>query len=274
VLLLALLVTLTACGQAAGSGLGSYAARPAQAAVTPAAPSPAAGTTPLPGVPGFFPPRPPAPAQTPSGAGTPADPYSVFDPLDFVSGQTEAVLVKADLLNLDGHEPKDALLTVSSVPGISSTNRIPFASLPVTATRSALAVVAFDTVSQTWKIRFHTPDPGVPGRAVALPGSVQGQNLLRTDPPTPILQLRTETTPTLGSALPVVNLYLYAWKNGTAQPLLMRPAGATADQAAVFQSNADVQLIDIDNDGRAEVVVDDMTKTTIWKWDGTRFVPR
>ena len=35
-----------------------------------------------------------------------------------------------------------------------------------------------------------------------------------------------------------------------------------------------VQLIDIDDDGRAEVVVDDAGKTTIWKWDGTRFVPR
>ncbi len=273
VLLLALLIVLSGCGQAAD--LHSRGATPAAFGAPAAADT--ATPLPAPGLPGLIPPGP----STPGPAGTPtripltvADAYNLFDPLIFLADQGNAVLVKQDFVDLDGREPKEALLTVSSVPGITSTQQVPFATLPFTGTRSALAVAAFDVVSATWKIQYRTPGSGVPGRASPLPTSMQGANLLNTSPPTPILQLRTEITPTAGTTLPGVALRLYAWRNGTAAPLTMRPAGATSDQPAEFEGQSDVQLIDIDHDGRAEVVVDDATRTTIWKWDGTRFVPR
>ncbi len=266
--LLILLLLLSACGQ--GGIAGSRPAAPAAQAV--ATPGPATTTPGLPGVPGFF---PPGATVTPGPAPTaPIDPYGLLDSLSFLSGQSNAVLIKQDLIDLDGQEPQEVLLTVSSVPGITSTQQVPFATLPFTGTRSSLAVAAFDPGEKLWKIRAHLADPGVPGQAVPLPRAVQGQNLLHTDPPTPILQMRIALTATQGSALPGAMLYLYAWKDGALKPLPMRPLGATADQDAVFQAAGNVQLIDIDDDGRAEVVVDDAGKTTIWKWDGTRFVPR
>jgi hypothetical protein len=269
--LLALLL-LGACGQAGGAGTRTLAVSDQAAATATPAPG-------IPGVPGLIPPGRPtaAPgtaAPAPTATSGPLDPYSLLDPLAFLSGQSNAILIKQDFVDLDGHDPPEVLLTVSSVPGITSTEQVPFATLPVTATRSSLAVAAFSAVSQTWTITAHIADPGVPGQAVPLPRELQGQNLLGTNPPTPILQLRTETTATVGSSLPSTTLYLYAWKDGAMHPLPMRPSGATADQDAVFTATANVQLIDIDNDGRAEVVVDDGAKTTVWKWDGTRFVPR
>ena len=52
------------------------------------------------------------------------------------------------------------------------------------------------------------------------------------------------------------------------------PPGTNSSSNAVFTGAVDAQLLDIDNDGVAEVLVDDAGKTTIWKWDGARFAPR
>ncbi|HMA33958.1 MAG TPA: hypothetical protein VKY74_05695 [Chloroflexia bacterium] len=251
-LLLVLLLTLAACGRPAGPG---------QSGPTPTG----------------------APSPTPAGAGatpsptanpTPSDPYSLLDPLSFFDPSTGVELVKADLVDLDGQEPKKVLLTINAPPLISGTNVVPLANLSYTNTMATLAVLGYDTTAHKWQILNHTPDPGIPGRAAPLPASSQGQNLLRMNPALPILQLRTATTPTLGSGVPSITLSLYSWQDGTIRPLHKRPAGAAADEDARFTGAADVQLVDIDNDGRAEVVVDDGKATTIWKWDGTRFIPR
>jgi len=215
----------------------------------------------------------PAPAETPGPSPTP-DIYRQLSPLNYVAVDSGQVLVKEDLIDLDGKEPKEALLTISGMPIISGANVLPPASLPYTATLSGLQVLSYDAGSSQWQVKWRSSNQGLPGRAAPLPAGAQGQNLLAMDPPLPILQLRTETTPTVGSALPAITLRLYGWQNGTAHPLPMRPAGATADEDAVFTAAANVELIDIDQDKRAEVVADDGVKTTIWKWDGARFVPR
>jgi hypothetical protein len=235
----------------------------------------------------FFPTFPAGPVHTPTPAGTAApapaetagpsptpDIYRQLSPLNYVAVNSGQVLVKEDLIDLDGKEPKEALLTISGTPIISGANTLPAANLPYTATLSGLQVLAYDAGAGQWQVKWRSSNQGLPGRAAPLPTSAQGQNLLAMDPPLPVLQLRTETTPTVGSTLPTITLRLYGWQNGTAQPLHMRPAGAGADEDAVFSAAANVELIDIDQDRRAEVVADDGVKTTIWKWDGARFVPR
>jgi len=213
------------------------------------------------------------PAPTPTLPPPPADPFDLFNPYVFVDTSDGTVLEKSDQVELDGKAPNEALLTVSSPPVISGTNILPVVTLGYTDTVASIEVLAYDAPTQKWQVKYQTPAPGVPGRAAPLPASAQGHNPLKMDPPLPVLQLRTETTPTVGSSVPVINLRLYGWKDGTAHPLPMRPAGAASDQDALFVGS-DAQLIDVDGDGRAEVVVENGTATTIWKWDGARFVPR
>lgn len=265
--LLGLILASTACGGSGPAAGVAQALNPTAGNGTPSVPAPTVTDliSPSPG------------AATPGAAtptsGPPPDPYQLLDPLSGIDVTTGAVLVKEDLVDLDGQEPKRALLTISVPPVITDTTAPPLAHLPLTGTISGLTILAYSPVSQTWKLSYRTPAPGVPGRAMPLPAAAQGRNLLGTNPPTPILQLRTETA-TPGSTLPSVSLRLYAWRGGTVQPIPMRRPGAAADEDAVFTGAADVQVVDLDNDGRAEVVVDEGTKTTIWKWDGARFVPR
>ena len=263
---------LSACGQAA---VGQAAATATAALTPPAATAPPAATTALP---------PSAPVAPPTVTLTqtlvplvptpPANPLDVFNPLNYSNPNAGTVIVKSDLLDLDGKAPLDAVITVNVPPVFTATDYIPPANLSLTDTHAALLVVGWDAVAVQWQVRYHTPDPGVPGRAVPLPTGVQGRNLLGTTPPTPILQLRTESAPPPGGSLPLVTLYLYRWQGNTVQPLSMRAADATADSPAVFSGSGDVQLMDLDNEGRAGVVVDDGAQTHVWKWDGNRFVPR
>ncbi len=255
--------SLSACGQAA---VGQAAATATVA--SPAATATVGGTTvALPTV---------TLTQTlvPVVSTPPANPLDVFYPLNYSNPAAGTVIVKSDLLDLDGKAPLDALITVNVPPVFTATDYVPPANLSLTDTHAALLVVGWDAAAVQWQVRYHTPDPGVPGRAVPLPTGMQGRNLLGTTPPTPILQLRTESAPPAGGSLPLVTLYLYRWQNNTVQPLSMRAAGATADSDAVFSGNGDVQLMDLDNDGHAAVVVDDGAQTHVWKWDGNHFVPR
>jgi hypothetical protein len=159
-------------------------------------------------------------------------------------------------------------------PVFTGTNTAPFATLLYTDTLSGLAVVQYDASAAQWKLIAQTDTHAAPGVAAPLPAAAQGRNLLHTEPPLPVLQLRTALTPTVGSSVPVIALHLFGWQDGKATPLHMRPAGATSDVDAVFTGAVDAQLLDMDNDGGAEVIVDDAGKTTIWKWDGARFAPR
>jgi hypothetical protein len=150
---------------------------------------------------------------------------------------------------------------------------LPPAQLSLTDTHAALLVVGWDSTKNNWHILYQTPENAVPGRAVVLPAAAQGRNLLGASPALPVLQLRTESAAPATPSQITVTLRLYAWKDGTVKPLTMQPAGAAAGDA-VFSGSGDVRLLDIDNDGRAEVIVDDGAKTQIWKWDGNNFVPR
>jgi hypothetical protein len=250
----------SACGQAGGTGQTA----------PPTATEPGVALSPSPETPGS-----PAPdAGTPAATPAPIDPYSVYNPLALIDASSGVVVVKSDLVNLDGSDPKEALLTVSAPPAVSGTGAVPLVTLPYTNTRSALAVARYDPAGQAWHIINRLPGTGVAGRAAPLPASAQGGNPLGASPALPVIQLRTETTPTLGSGLPAINLHLYTWREGALQALPLRRAGATSDEDAVFTGAAGAQLLDLDGDGRAEVLVDDADKTTIWQWDGTRFVPR
>ncbi len=251
---------LSACGQAAGGQAGPTATPPATA-VRPSSATVAPPTVVL---------TQTLVAVTPT---PPANPLDVFNPLNYSNPSAGTVIVTSDLLDLAGKAPPDALITVNVPPVFTATDYLPPANLSLTATHAVLLVVGWDAAAVQWRVRYHTPDPGVPGRAVPLPTGVQGRNLLGTTPPTPILQLRTESAPPLGSSVPAVTLHLYRRQGDSVQPLAMRAAGATTDSEAVF-TGSNVQLLDLDNDGRAEVVVDDGAQTRIWKWDGSRFVPR
>ncbi len=261
--------SLSACGQAA---VGQAAATPTVAAPTITVPL---GDSPTPAPATVAPPTVTL-TQTlvPLVPTPPANPLDVFNPLNFSNPNAGTEIVKTDLLDLDGKAPLDALITVNVPPVLTTTDYISPANLSLTDTHAALLVAGWDAVAVQWHLRYHTPDPGVPGRAVPLPSGVQGRNWLGTTPPTPILQLRTESAPAAGGSLPTTTLYLYRWQGNTVQPLPMRAAGATADSDAVFSGSGDVQLLDLDNDGHAEVVVDDGAQTHVWKWDGNRFVPR
>ncbi|HUS16791.1 MAG TPA: hypothetical protein VM536_17485 [Chloroflexia bacterium] len=259
-MLLACLLVTSACGQAGGTGQ----------IVPPTATEPGVALSPSPATTGSATPADGTPGSTPA----PIDPYSVYSPLALIDVSAGVVVVKSDLINLDGTDPKEALLTVSAPPTVSATGAVPLVTLPYTNTRSALAVAGYDAAAQKWQVLNRLPGQGVAGRAAPLPAAAQGGNPLGATPPLPVIQLRTETTPTLASGVPTINLHLYTWRDGALHPLAMRRAGAATDEDAVFTGAADAQLLDVDGDGRAEVLVDAADKTTIWQWDGTRFVPR
>ena len=147
----------------------------------------------------FFPTFPAGPIHTPTPAGTAAVPtpvgtpgpsptpdiYRQLSPLNYVAVDSGQVLVKEDLIDLDGKEPKEALLTISGTPIISGANVLPPANLPYTATLSGLQVLAYDAGSSQWQVKWRSSDKGLPGRAAPLPTGVQGQNLLAMNPPLP-----------------------------------------------------------------------------------------
>jgi hypothetical protein len=83
------------------------------------------------------------------------------------------------------------------------------------------------------------------------------------------LALRTTTID--GAA----HLQLLRWnkETSTGEPLRMVPAGGGPEQDAIFDADLDVNVADLDDDLKWEVIADNVSGVQIWRWDGSKYVP-
>jgi hypothetical protein len=205
--------------------------------------------------PGTPPPRP-----TPEGP-PPADPYARLNVFDFGTGGN--VVVKRDRMPLDGTGTDNILITISEARlGVGR---------PVTAeVASGLGVATWDPVYREWNLTWQsTPISGTARLlpAVNQPGGWNGRPLLGTADP--VFALRTSTLD--GAA----HLQLYKWNKETheGEPLRMVPVGGGPEQDAVFDADLDVNVADLNEDGRWEVIADNVASVQIWSWDGSKYIP-
>ena len=124
------------------------------------------------------PPRPPPPRRPPP------TPTASSTRLPSTIPSNGSVLVKEDLIDLDGKEPKEALLTISVPPVFTATNTAPFATLLYTDTLSGLAIVQYDATAAQWKLVARPTR--TPRRASRRPCRRRaGPDLLHMQPPLP-----------------------------------------------------------------------------------------
>jgi hypothetical protein len=202
----------------------------------------------------------PTPRPTPTGS-PPENPLLLYSPFEFVLPGN--LLVKSDVLQLDGEGVEEALLTITE-------GRLGVTKAITEEVTSALGVAAYDTVYREWTLPWQSD--AITGTARPLPdikqpGGYNGGDLLRDG--SAILALRTSTLD--GKA----HLYLFRYDKQTRQaPLLkMMPAGGGAEQDAHFEADLDVTMADLDDDGVYEVIADNVAGVQTWRWDGSRYVP-
>jgi hypothetical protein len=197
------------------------------------------------------------PTPRPIPTGTPPAPLDVLFPLNYLP--VSNILVKRDVLNLDGDGHDEVLLTASTPHDV------------VTGTySSAIEVLTYDDLYREWNPSWVST--GITGTASPLPsanqaGGVNGGDLLRTGDP--ILLIRTTTLDN--------NAHLAMWRfdrqTKKADFLKMVPAGGGAEKDAIFDAELDVNVADINDDGVYEVVADNLAGVQVWTWDGSRYVP-
>jgi hypothetical protein len=203
----------------------------------------------------------PTPRPTPTGPPL-ENPLLLFAPFEFVLPGN--LLVRSDILQLDGEGTEEALLTITE--GRLGLNQ------PITEeVTSALGVATYDTVYREWTLSWQSePLTGTarPLLDIKQFGGYNGGDLLRDG--SSILAMRTSTLD--GKA----HLYLFRYDKQTREaPLLkMVPADGGAEQGAHFAADLDVNVADLDDDGVYEVIADNVAGVQTWRLDGTRFVPR
>ena len=203
----------------------------------------------------------PAPRPLPTGT-PPADPLDVLNVFDVAPAGN--IVVKRDILPLDGKQPDNVLVTLTGSrmePSIPLTNE----------NGSAIGVMTYDPVYREWGLTWQS-DP-ISGTARPLPASNQfggtnGGDLLRDG--SSVLMLRTTTID--GAA----HLALFRYDRSThkATPLKMVPTAGAAEKNALFDADLDVTVADLDDDGVYEVVADNVSGVKTWRWDGSKYVPR
>ncbi len=199
----------------------------------------------------------PTPRPTPTGE--PPNPESRLNIYEFY--QTNNILVRRDMVQLDGSGPNEVLYTLTG-PDPVITGEF----------RSNINVLIYDETYREWNIAWGS-DP-ISGTATPLlsvaESQIGGQNggdLLRIG--APIFIIRTTTMDNRS------HLHLYRWDAAgkKANPLRMVPVGGGAEQNAAFTADLDLNVADLDDDGIHEVVADNVAGVQIWKWDGQKFVP-
>jgi hypothetical protein len=53
----------------------------------------------------------------------------------------------------------------------------------------------------------------------------------------------------------------------------MVPVGGGPEQDAIFDADLDVNVADLDDDLKWEVIADNESGVQIWRWDGSKYVP-
>jgi hypothetical protein len=240
-------VTASVAAAAAGTPLTTAVTPTAPITSTAvAAPSTPAGT--------------PTPRPTPTG--TAPDPFDLLNVFDIAPAGN--IVVKRDILPLDGKQPDNVLVTLTG-------SRIePSASL-TTENGSAIGVMTYDPVYREWNLIWQS-DP-ISGTARPLPASNQfggtnGGDLLRDG--SSVLMLRTTTVDRAAH----LELFRYDRNSHKAAPLKMVPDAGAAEKDAIFDADLDVTVADLDDDGVYEVVADNLSGVKTWRWDGSTYVPR
>ncbi len=202
----------------------------------------------------------PTPRPTPTGP-PPADPYANLTIFGFVTAGN--LVAKSDKLPLDGAAVDNVLLTITeSRLGVTH---------PLTEeVTSALGVGSWDPVYREWNLAWQSvPISGVARLIPSAnqPGGWNGNTLLGTSDR--VLALRTTTLD--GAA----HLQLFKWNKDThaGEPLRMVPAGGGPEQDAVFDADLDVNMADLDEDGKWEVIADNVAGVQTWRWDGSKYIP-
>jgi hypothetical protein len=199
------------------------------------------------------------PTPRPIPTGEPPDPESQLNIYQFY--QTNNILVRRDMVQLDGGGPVETLYTLTG-PDPVVTGEL----------RSNINVLTYDETYREWTSAWSS-DP-VSGTATPLLsvaqaelGGLNARDILRTG--APIFIVRTTTAD--GRA----HLHMYRWDAAgkKADPLRMVPVGGGAEQNAGFVADLDLNLADLDDDGIYEVVADNVAGVQIWKWDGQKYVP-
>ncbi|HET9493765.1 MAG TPA: hypothetical protein VFR15_06005 [Chloroflexia bacterium] len=203
----------------------------------------------------------PTPRPTPSGP-PPENPLQLLAPFQFIIPGN--MLVRSDILQLDGEGTEEALLTITE-------SRLGLTKAITEEVGSAIGVASYDPVYREWVMSWESTQlPGVarPLPDITLYGGYNGGDLLRDG--SAVLALRTTTLDG------VAHLYIYRYDRQarTASPLKMVPSEGSAEEDAHFGGDLDVSMADLDDDGVYEVVVDNVAGVLTWRWDGTRFVPR
>jgi hypothetical protein len=202
----------------------------------------------------------PTPRPTPNG--TAPDPFDLLNVFGIAPAGN--IVVKRDILPLDGKQPDNVLVT------LTGSHVEPSTSLTI-ENSSAISVMTYDPVYREWNITWQS-DP-ISGTARPLPASNQfggtnGGDLLRDG--SSILMLRTTTID--GAAH--LALFRYERNSHKATPLKMVPDLGLAEKNAVFDADLDVTVADLDDDGVYEVVADNVSGVKTWRWDGSKYVPR
>lgn len=203
----------------------------------------------------------PTPRPTPTGPPI-ENPLLLYSPFTYILPGN--VLVKSDLLQLDGEGVEEGLLTITE-------SRLGVTKALTEEVTSAFGVVTYDPVYREWVLGWQSDAlPGVarPLPDIELPGGFNGGDLLRDG--SAILALRTTTLD--GKA----HLYVYKYDRQarSAAPLKVVPTEGAAEEDAHFEADLDVTMADLDDDGVYEVIADNVAGVQTWRWDGSRFVPR
>jgi hypothetical protein len=194
---------------------------------------------------------------TPTGA-APANPVDLLGIFGFFTGDN--ALVKRDVIQLDGAGTTQVLFTDTG-----PTNAI------TTEQTSEIGVGTYDPVFREWNVTWRSER--VPGMGSPLPAATSGQvdgfnggNLLGTG--VPVLVVRSTTRD--GKA----HLFLWQWNRQKHEGELLRmaPANGGAEQNAAFDADLDLNVADLDGDGKYEVAADNVGGVQIWKWDGSKYV--
>lgn len=202
----------------------------------------------------------PAVRPTPEGA-PPADPFQSLSVFAFVDPGNLAV--KRDRLQLTPGGVDNVLITLTE-------SRLGVNRAITEEVDSAFGVVAYDPQYREWNLIWSSSPVSGTARllpAVGQPGGWNGGTLLGSDDR--VLALRTSTLD--GGA----HLYLYRWNPETNQgePLRMAPVGDGPEQNAAFHADLDVNMADLNDDGRWEVIADNVAGVQVWQWDGSKYAP-
>lgn len=203
----------------------------------------------------------PTPRPTPTGP-PPEDPLLLLNAFGFINPGD--LLIKSDVLQLDGEGTEEALLTITE-------SRLGLTKPLTEEVTSALGVATYDTVYREWDVSWQSDTMTGTGRPlpdIKQPGGFNGGDLLRDG--SAVLALRTTTLD--GKA----HLYLYRYDRQARSAALLKmvPAAGGDEQDAHFVADLDVTVADLDDDGVYEVIADNVAGVQTWRWDGTRFVPR